>query len=231
MAVDWKQYQQEAAEFFRSLGMRADVDVTLQGTRTSHDVDVAVKFNHVGFEVLWLVECKHWKSPVSKLHVLGLREIVADLGADRGIILCEAGFQSGAREAANLTNVRASSLATLSVETKKDVSALRIRELADRVGLAKTRYWDLDKSHRIAVGLRAEAYEHGYSGNMIIQYSEMVLNEARVERYPIQMGEYSLLIGFNLPKIYRSIDEVVTAFEPMLADLEERLAKAHAMLQ
>src|SRR5690349_4327718 len=90
MAVDWKDYQQEAAEFFRSLGMSAHVDVTLQGARTTHDVDVVVRSKHIGFEVLWLVECKHWKSPVSKLHVLGLREIVSDLGADRGILLCEA---------------------------------------------------------------------------------------------------------------------------------------------
>ncbi len=41
--------------------------------------DVVVRSKHVGFEILWLVECKHWKSPVTKLHVLGLREIVNDL--------------------------------------------------------------------------------------------------------------------------------------------------------
>ena len=75
--------------------------------RTTHDVDVVVRSKHVGFEILWLVECKHWKTSVSKLHVLGLREIVADTGADRGIALSESGFQSGAVEAANLTNVQA----------------------------------------------------------------------------------------------------------------------------
>lgn len=81
MADDWREYQEETAEFFRSLGLTAETDVTLTGVRTTHDVDVVVRSKHVGFEVLWLVECKHWKSPVTKLHVLGLREIVSDLGA------------------------------------------------------------------------------------------------------------------------------------------------------
>jgi hypothetical protein len=46
-----------------------------------------------------------WKSRISKAHVLVLREIVSDIGADRGILLAEHGAQSGAREAAVLTNV------------------------------------------------------------------------------------------------------------------------------
>jgi restriction system protein len=231
MAVDWQRYQEQAANFFRSLGMSADVDVTLQGIRTTHDIDVVVRSKYVGFELLWLVECKHWKSPVSKLHVLGLREIVTDLGADRGILLCEAGFQDGAIEAANLTNVHASSLATLSMETRKDVLGMRLRDIADRVAIAKALYWDLGKSYRIKVGLRAEAFEHSYSGTLILQYSEALLAEARLERYPIQMGEFGRLTGFDLPEIYGNLDEVAVALDPMIADLERRLAQAHAAFQ
>ena len=51
-------------------------------TRTEHDVDVVVKSVHTGFDVMWIVECKHWKTPVSKLHVLGLRQIVIDAVGD-----------------------------------------------------------------------------------------------------------------------------------------------------
>lgn len=231
MAGDWKQYQQEAAEFFRSLGLFAEVDETLQGVRTKHDIDVAVRSKHVGFEVLWLVECKHWKTRVSKLHVLGLREIVNDVGADRGIILCEAGFQSGAIEAANLTNVQVSSLATLSLETKSDVLAMRLRDLADRVAIAKSLYWDLDKGYRIEVGLRAEVFEHDYSGDFVVRYCEMVLAEARRDRYPIQMGGYSRLSGFDLPERYGCFDDVCATMDPILCDLERRLAEAHAALK
>ena len=38
--VAWKEYQEEAAEFFRSLGLLATTDQTLRGVRTEHDVDV-----------------------------------------------------------------------------------------------------------------------------------------------------------------------------------------------
>ncbi|SDW80113.1 restriction endonuclease [Nitrosomonas communis] len=101
----WKKYQEDAAGYFRSIGLNASTDATIKGVRTSHDVDVLVTSYYVGFEITWVVECKQWKTPVNKLHVLGLREIVSDVGADRGILLSESGFQSGAIEAANLTNI------------------------------------------------------------------------------------------------------------------------------
>jgi len=82
----WRGYQEEAAELFRSLGLDASTNVSIAGVRTTHDVDVLVRSHHAGFDVLWLVECKLWKTPISKLHVLALREIVADTGADRGIL-------------------------------------------------------------------------------------------------------------------------------------------------
>ena len=72
MTVAWKEYQEEATSFFRSLGLDASTDVTVDGVRTTHDIDVLVKSHHVGFEITWVVECKHWKTRVSKLHVLGV---------------------------------------------------------------------------------------------------------------------------------------------------------------
>ena len=83
--AEWDEYQEETAEFFRSIGLEASTNVRLQGVRTSHDIDVVVRSNLFGFDLLWVIECKHWKEAVSKLHVLALREIVTDLGADRGI--------------------------------------------------------------------------------------------------------------------------------------------------
>jgi restriction system protein len=111
--ADWSDYQENTAEFFRNIGLYAMTDETIRGARTSHNVDVVVRSNHLGFDLLWLVECKHWNTPVSKLHVLALREIVSDTGADRGIMMAESGYQSGAVEAANLTNVQLTSLAEL----------------------------------------------------------------------------------------------------------------------
>jgi hypothetical protein len=109
----WDDYQEEVCEFFRNADMQAETNISVQGVRASHDIDVVVRSRLVGFELLWLVECKHWRRRVSKLHVLALREIVADVGADRGILMAEQGFQRGALDAARLTNVQLTSLANL----------------------------------------------------------------------------------------------------------------------
>lgn len=161
MTTDWFDYQEEAAALFRSMGLEAATNITIKGVRTSHDVDVVVKSHHSGFDVTWLVECKQWKSAVSKLHVLALREIVTDTGADRGILLCEAGFQSGAIEAANLTNIQVTTLENMRATSGREISAMRLRELFDRVESCRALYWDIPKSERIAWGIRTDVGEWG----------------------------------------------------------------------
>ena len=127
MTNNWKDYQEETAAFFRGLGLDVQTGVRIKGARTHHEIDVLVRSHHVGFEVLWIVECKQWQSRVSKLHVLALRQIVTEVGADRGILVSEAGFQSGATEAAALTNVWVTSLATL----RRTASADAVQESSD----------------------------------------------------------------------------------------------------
>lgn len=172
MAVNWKEYQEEAAAFFRSLNLEAETNVAIKGVRTKHDVDVLVKSHHVGFDVTWIIECKHWKSRVSKLHVLALREIVTDVGADRGILLSEVGFQSGAIEAATLTNVRVTSLADIRGTASFEIVSMRLRELYDRVELSRERYWEIPKEIRIKYGLRPLVGFVGYSSIQLWMWLE-----------------------------------------------------------
>ncbi|GKX50315.1 hypothetical protein SOASR029_06240 [Budvicia aquatica] len=60
--------------FFRSLGFETSTDVRIKGVRAYNDIGVLVQSNHAEFDIRWLVECRYCKKPVSKLHVLGLRE-------------------------------------------------------------------------------------------------------------------------------------------------------------
>jgi hypothetical protein len=71
----------------------------------------------------WLVECKAWSSAVPKEKVFALRTIVEDTGADRGFVMAEKGYQSGALEAARLTNVMLTSRADLSLFGPKQKSS------------------------------------------------------------------------------------------------------------
>jgi hypothetical protein len=102
---DWRAYQEAVAAFFREIGCTASVEAQITGARATHKVDVYVTFRHYGIECRWIVECKLWKGHVEKEKVLALKGIVEDVGADRGIIFCENGFQSGARNATRLTNI------------------------------------------------------------------------------------------------------------------------------
>jgi hypothetical protein len=224
MTPPWKRYQKEAADFFRSLGLEASTDVTLQGVRTKHAIDVLVKSSHVGFEITWLVECKCWQTAVSKLHVLALREIVADLGADRGILLSEAGFQSGAVEAATLTNVHVTSLHELAGTARADIYAMRLRELYDRVETAKERYWDIPKDVRIVAGLRSEVGEHDYSGAGIVELCTDILSRAFRGLYPIETDRLMLFRKPDLPDYFINAEEVVGTLEPIVVELEGKLA-------
>ena len=101
----WQDYQEAAAAVFRDLGCTADVDKTVSGARSTHDVDVYVTFRQFGQECRWIVECKLWSKPVTKETVHALRSRAEDLGADRGVIFSESGFQAGARTAAQNTDI------------------------------------------------------------------------------------------------------------------------------
>ncbi len=223
MAADWSVYQEEAAEFFRSLGLEAATNVTIKGVRTNHDIDVVVKSRHAGFEVIWIVECKHWKSRVSKLHVLGLREIVADTGSDRGILLAECGFQSGAAEAAALTNVHLTSLSETRREASAEVFGMRLTELYDRVELCRQRYWDIPKSVRIEHGLRPDVAEDGYSGTGVISLVEDVLRKAFRGNYPFEIDYMWRHAAPGIPADINSVEELVAYIEPMIHVLESKL--------
>lgn len=223
MADNWKDYQEEAAAFFRSLGLNATTNASVKGVRTSHDVDVLVKSTHVGFEVVWIVECKHWKTPVSKLHVLALREIVADIGADRGILLCETGFQSGAIEAAQLTNVQVTSLASVTKSARHDIYSMRLRDLYNRIEVCNDRYWDIPKEQRIDGGLRGDVGEMAYSGARTAETVRDLLSRAFRGLYPFRSEAIGALIEPNFPEQFHSAQEVFDVAGPMVDDLERRL--------
>ncbi|MFS2201996.1 restriction endonuclease [Pseudomonas sp. Pseusp3] len=220
---DWKKYQEDAADYFRALGMDAFTDTAVRGARSSHDVDVLVTSHYLGFDITWIVECKHWKTPVNKLHVLALREIVADVGADRGILLSESGFQSGAVEAANLTNIQVTSIKEISKSAGPSIYAMRLRDLFDRTGICKERYWDIPKRVRIEFGLRDEVGGVNYSGARVIDMCVDLLTKAFRGVYPFESEDLEVLLKFGKEKKFESSVEVVELVEQKISELEEKL--------
>lgn len=112
----WRAYQEATANLFRKLGCEASVEYRAQGVRARHNVDVHVTFPLNGIKCTWIIECKLLRRRVTKEKVMALKSIIDDLGADRGIIFTEKGFQPGAEAAARSTNI---TLATSLMEFEK----------------------------------------------------------------------------------------------------------------
>lgn len=183
--AEWNDYQESVAAFFRELDLTARTDVALQGVRTSHAIDVVVDSHHVGFEVRWIVECKLWKTAVPKEKVLALRSVVEDLGVDRGILMAEGGYQSGALEAATHANVLLTSLADLRETLDHELGMAALRSIAHRLEVCRDRYWALGKSDRINAGLRPHSGAYGYSGDVVTRAVDYALRVALFRGFPL----------------------------------------------
>lgn len=121
----WRVYQEEAAAFFRSLGFEASVEETVEGARSRHRLDVLVDLAAYGVRQRWVVECKAWQRRVSKQEVLVLQGVVEDVGGDRGFLLSEKGFQTGAITAAQHTNITLTDLGELRTNAEADLQETR----------------------------------------------------------------------------------------------------------
>lgn len=219
----WSQYQEDAAEFFRTLGMEATTNVKLEGIRTKHDVDVLVKSRHAGFDVTWVVECKRWNTRVSKLHVLALRTIVLETGSDRGILLAEKGAQSGAYEAAKLTNIHITTLHGAKNETKNEIYQMKLAELTERNEIARVRYWWLPKSTRIDYRLRADTFEHNYSGDTVTTVCRDILQVAKRGVFPIPINPMQKAAFKVPPSEIKTVEEAIAVATQLLEELEIKL--------
>ena len=139
MAIpDWQHYQERAAAVFERLGCSVAVDAKVKGARSVHQVDVLVRFSGWGLPQVWVVECKYLKRRVNKAAVAAFKSIVEDIGADKGFLLSEVGFQTGAVSAANLTNLSLLSLQSLDEAVTPDFQRLRLAQLEIEIlGLRK----------------------------------------------------------------------------------------------
>src|SRR5258706_4199837 len=187
MAKNWSQYQHNAAGFFRSLGLTAEVEKRIAGTRGAHEIDVWVTGNIQGFDAKWIVECKDWSSNVPKEKVLALYAIIQDVGADRGFLLSETGFQAGAIPSASHTNITLTSLADLREQTRDYLTQARLSALYLKVSdtISEFHSWAFVTTSRS----RNESMGSSRPGSLEqlgkLAHLESAIFEAIRNRYPV----------------------------------------------
>lgn len=101
----WEELQDLVAQLLNQAGYHAVSPCTIDTVRGTVEVDVFVESPDVFVKTI-ICECKFWKTPVTKEKVHAFRTVVHDSGAALGLLISRVGFQSGAVEAAKLSNVR-----------------------------------------------------------------------------------------------------------------------------
>lgn len=189
---DWFKFQEDIKTHFDSIGADVDTNVRVRGVRTCHDVDVLVKTKFLGENITWIVEAKHWKSKVTKAQVLALRSIVDDIGADRGFIISIAGFQSGAFEAAENTNVKLKTFEDLKSDTKGIIESEILKTFYKRLLLLEDRYWSHTKRVRIEYGLRHDIIDFSmqFTGQQLLIIARTAILAAEERNYPIDLESF-----------------------------------------
>ncbi len=186
---DWYGFQESIRALFVEAGFLAETNKRIKGVRTNHDIDIYVSTPFFVSDLQWLVEAKHWNSKITKLHVLGLRTIVEDIGADRGIIVSKQGFQAGALEASEDTNISLLSFDEIAREARNFSTNTQITEFGNRVQLLLKRYWSHSKRIRVEYNLR---HDHGdlmiFSINAKLNQVQKAIELARQGQYPIKFN-------------------------------------------
>lgn len=223
---EWYQFQEEICDYFNSLGANAKTNVTLNGVRTNHDIDVLVETKFLGQDIVWVIEAKKWKSKVNKLQVFGLRTIVDEIGADKGFIISENGFQTGAIEASKNTNVLLLTYTQLKQLTKELIQSEIIGTYKDRLVLLENRYWSHSKKVRHKYGLRGEIWDYpvNFSGHSLLMTAHGAIESAMRRDFPIDLETYSVEKKGTL--VANNFQELVNWLNLNLNFMDEKILKA-----
>ncbi|NEB29843.1 restriction endonuclease [Streptomyces sp. SID14446] len=205
---EWQEYQQEVSSFLSELGFDTRVDETIEGARGRHDIDVVARLRIAGVDILWLVECKAWQRRIPKERILTLQGIVDDIGADRGLVFSESGFQAGAIRATQNTNITLTSLEDFRLNFQDEVSATKAKVLDERIARLMKAYeavWDLADPERQAAFSRysgppgfdfLEDGPHAMTGvTSHLSMMRQSLENARFGRWPVAYFPLDLIDG------------------------------------
>jgi hypothetical protein len=239
--MNWKQYQEEAADLLRAIGFTATVEAQVDGARSVHKIDVYATHTAYGFKTTWIVECKYWNRAVPKEKVLVLSQIAADIGADRALLLSESGFQSGAILATQNTNVILSSLADFRESVQPVLRQIALTQIAQRA-------YELEKKLQLMLEPRELRRSGGRGGEIVdllgrvFALKTVALPKVQAGDFPVRLFESDLTYSdhetfisaaaFELGAISNGIESVrevpvdaVSRIPPLLKSLEESIGE------
>jgi hypothetical protein len=101
----WQELETMVAQAFDEMGYETHRNYEVPTIRGRVKIDVHAVKRTTPIPTVVLCECKYWSRAVEQSVVYGFRSICADIGAHFGIIISKVGFQSGANETREATNI------------------------------------------------------------------------------------------------------------------------------
>lgn len=101
----WRELEQFVAQVFQEMGCSVATQKRLDLPRGSVTVDVAIRDQTTVPHSFYICECKNWSRRVSQSEIYAFRTVVHEAGANRGFLISSSGFQPGAMEAVEFTNI------------------------------------------------------------------------------------------------------------------------------
>lgn len=130
----WQDLELLVHQAFEEMGYEASRNHELNTVRGRVRTDVYAVKTTTPIPTVVVCECKHWKKAVDQNVVYALRSVCSDVGSHFGLIISKVGFQSGAHETREATNVHLLDFAefqsTFYSEWKTGIF-MRIAELAE----------------------------------------------------------------------------------------------------
>jgi hypothetical protein len=102
---DWRQLQAGVCRLLNEVGLTAEIEKKLKTPRGEVEIDVyAVDENSVD-QIRYLIECKNWATPIPQSVVHSFTTVMHETGGNIGFIVSREGFQSGATQYMQNTNI------------------------------------------------------------------------------------------------------------------------------
>lgn len=101
----WQELEELVCQAFCEMRYESYRNYQINTIRGNVNIDVYAINKSTPIPAIILCECKYWNRPVEQSVIHGFRTICSDFGAHFGIIISRKGFQSGANESREATNV------------------------------------------------------------------------------------------------------------------------------
>jgi hypothetical protein len=103
---NWKELQENVNKIFLEIGMISEKEKTMVTPRGKIELDVFAIDPFSIDKIKYVVECKNWENAIPQTVIHSFTTVMNETGGNIGYIISKSGFQKGAFEFTNFTNIR-----------------------------------------------------------------------------------------------------------------------------